>query len=108
MSTYTATFWPGPRDGFVGTAELYFSWQDDPAKSVGRADQLFLQVEQTLQISVSRKGSYEEPTADQYAAYDRAVNTAVQSAIAQATTRLGGKVGPDGVGVVPPEKATVQ
>jgi hypothetical protein len=106
MSTYTATFWLA-RDGFfAGSAELYFSRQSDPKMRSAAADQIFLQVEQALQISVGRKGSYEEPTRDQYAAYERAVTDAVQTAIARATARLGGKVGADRVGVIPATKVT--
>ena len=104
MATYTATFWPGPRNGFVGSPNLYFSKQNDPNWTRPVPDQIFLQVDQSLQISVGRKGSYEEPTRDQYAAYERAVVVAVQSAIAQTTTRLGGTVGGDGVGVIAPAK----
>jgi hypothetical protein len=106
MSTYTATFWPAPRDSFAGSPNLYFTTQNDPRWGRRVADQIFLQVEHSLQISVGRKGSYEEPTRDQYAAYERAVTAAVQSAIVQATERLGGAVGADGAGVIPAKKGT--
>jgi hypothetical protein len=105
MSTYTVTFWPGPIGDFLGTAELYFKTKADLINREHAADQLYLQAEQALQIAVGRKGSYEEPTPDQYAAYERAVNKAIQSAITRATARLGGKVGIDGVGKIPAEGA---
>ena len=102
LATYTATIWPGPADSFLGTAELYWKWQGD--KSGDRrqkvADQIFLQVEQALQIAVGRKGAYVEPTPDQYAAYQRAVTKAIGAAVDRTTMRLGGKLGPDGVGMI--------
>jgi hypothetical protein len=104
MSTYTATFWPGPRDSFMGSGGNYFVSKTALGPS-DQVDQVYLQIEQALQISVGRKGSYEEPARDQYAAYERAVTAAVQSAIALTTKRLGGTVSTDGVGVIP-AKAT--
>jgi hypothetical protein len=101
ISTYTINVWPGPADGFVGTGELYFSWVDKPELHQKPADQLFLQIDQALQIAVGRKGSYEEPKPDQYAAYQRAVNKALETAIESTTRRLGGVMSGDGVGVIP-------
>ena len=97
MSTYTATYWPGPRGSFLGDAGNFYS---TPSTNSAPLDQVYLQVEQALQISVGRKGSYEEPTTDQYAAYGRAVTDAVNSAIAQTAKRLGGIVQADGVGII--------
>lgn len=100
LSTYTVTYWTGPSDSFAGTGESYFTRKSSDSHFVEPANQMYLHIDHSLQISVGRKGTYEEPEVDEYARYRGAVRKAVKSAIEKASERVGAKVTPEGVGVV--------
>jgi hypothetical protein len=91
LSTYTITLWDGPSADFFGTPEGYF---EERAKAepgrYGPATQVFLQIDQALQIAVGRSGEYAEPNAQQYAAYQKAVEAAVGRALMNTAQTLGG------------------
>jgi hypothetical protein len=96
LTTYTITLWPGPSGDFTGSNEGYMNGE----KGNGRpADQVFLQISQDLQIAVGRKGDYNEPSPQQYAAYQQAVDAVVKRAIAHTASALGGTT-EGGVGIV--------
>jgi len=101
LSTYTVTYWTGPAGSlFTSTGEGYFNRKSSGTQSVETPNQMFLHVDHAVQISVGRKGSYDEPEVEQYARYSQTVRDAVQSAVEKASARIGANVGQDGVGVL--------
>jgi hypothetical protein len=64
----------------------------------GLPNQIFLQVDQALQVAVGKKGDYVELTAQQYAAYECEVQGAVKQAIENTTKALGGRITENGIG----------
>jgi hypothetical protein len=102
ISTYSLTFWYGPRDSFAGAPEHYFARQKKGNSYDKPPDQLYMQVSHALQIGVGKKGEYPEPKPDQYSAYTKAVNAAVKLAVTRTAAKFGAKV-VDGVGVIVPE-----
>lgn len=90
LSTYTIILWTGPSTGFLGSSLEYQS--QDYLKNNHANDQVYLQVNQCLQISVGHAGQkYIEPRPDQYAAYRKVILTAIEKAVKNTTTRLKGE-----------------
>lgn len=90
LSTYTIVLWTGPDREFLGDGLAY--QLHDYLRDDYRNDQVFLQVNQSLQVSVGKIGKkYLEPEDYQYAAYKKAVTKAIQEAIKNTTLRLKGQ-----------------
>jgi hypothetical protein len=97
LTTYTLAWWNAPTGNLYGTPEFYFTTRkssDDNA-----ANQLFLNVDMALQIGIGVKSDYPEPTPAQYAAYKKAVGSAVTRAVAETTKELHGTI-EDGIGII--------
>ncbi|MFG6433543.1 hypothetical protein [Roseateles sp. LYH14W] len=86
LSTYTVTAWAAPN--FVPLATVHFRDRAAGKDSWGPDDQIYLTVSHALQISVGRNGTYTEPTAAQYRAYNDEVQRAVARALSRVTERL--------------------
>ncbi|MGO8255574.1 hypothetical protein ACC792_32005 [Rhizobium ruizarguesonis] len=92
ITTYTISVWEGGLGDGI--------WADvvsTEAKPVG--DLIFVYVDLALQLGIGQKSKYSEPSPDQYAAYKRFAQDAVQTAVLNTSTLLGGTVS-NGVGMI--------
>jgi hypothetical protein len=90
LTTYTIFLWTGPDKGFLGSGLEY--QLHDYLKNSNRNDQIFLQVNQSLQVSVGKIGKkYIEPEEYQYVAYKKVISKAISEAVKNTTLRLKGE-----------------
>ncbi|MES0056549.1 hypothetical protein NKJ66_23365 [Mesorhizobium sp. M0078] len=92
ITTYTISVWEG--GSYDGVWAEVTSAETKP-----EGDRIFVYVDLALQLGIGQKSKYPEPSADQYAAYQKVVQAAVQTAVANTSTRLGATVS-NGVGSI--------
>jgi hypothetical protein len=97
LTSYTISWWNAPVERLYGTPEFYFTTRKTTDNDT--ANQLFLNVDMALQIGVGMKSDYPEPTSAQYAAYRKAVGSAITRAVAATTKDLHGTI-EDGIGII--------